>query len=735
MTALSRLVLRHRLLVGLFWLGLFLAGAGTAGTTVDRLTFDFSLPGQPGYEAEARLLAAYGNGGTNAPVIPVVTVPQGSTVQDRAGEIAAVFQGLREQFPTARVLDYASTRDPAFVTADGRTTFGLVFTPPPVGFVPGLEAQIVPALQQQDARTELELGVTGYNLLAQGGETEGPSVLVETLLGGTGALVVLVFVFASFLALVPLLVVAVSILSTFLVLLGLTYVTDVSFVVQFLVSLIGLGVAIDYSLLVVTRWREEREKGRANDDAVHEAMRTAGHAVVASAGTVAISLLALVVIPVPFLRSFGLGGLLIPAISTAVTLTLLPALLSRFGPRVDFPRIRHEVTASRPWTAWSRLVVRRRWPAALVAAAALLALCLPLADLRIGASRSESLASGGPAYETLQLLRAGGVPTGVLTPLEVLVQGPDARDGAQRVADLARSVDGVDAAFAPPENTRGTSAVATVLPVTETVDSGQARIVDRVRDAAAGVPGFVGIAGQGALVLDYLTAVYRPFPYVLALIAVVTFVLLVRAFRSLLLPLKAVLLNVLSVAATFGAVVLFWQQGYGSEQVFGIEGTGAVTFFLPILIFAFLFGLSMDYEVFILARMREEYEATGSTPTAIVEGLGRTGRLVTSAALILFLSFVALASAPNTDIKVLGTALGFGILLDATVVRALLVPALVSLLGPYNWWLPAWLARLLRVAPSPLRQDRPAEDHALRPARPRGRHARPGRLTPSRRAQ
>ncbi len=179
-----------------------------------------------------------------------------------------------------------------------------------------------------------------------------------------------------------------------------------------------------------------------------------------------------------------------------------------------------------------------------------------------------------------------------------------------------------------------------------------------------------------------------------------TFVLLVRTFRSLLLPLKAVLLNVLSVAATFGGVVLFWQQGYGSEVVFDIEGTGAVTFFVPILIFAFLFGLSMDYEVFILARAREEYDRTGSTPTAVVEGLARTGRLVTSAALILFLSFVALASAPNTDIKVMGTALGFGILLDATIVRALLVPALVSLLGPYNWWLPAWLARPLRVEPS-----------------------------------
>ncbi len=707
MLRLSRLVLRHRLLVGLFWLAAFLVGAATAAATTERLTFDFSLPGQPGYEAEARLLAAYGNGGTNAPVLPVVSVSQGETVQQRADDVAAVFEAVRAQFPQTRVLDLATTQDQVFVSEDGRTTFGLVFTPTPVGFVPGIETEIVPFLQEQAASTGLEIGVTGYNLLAQGGETEGPSVLIETLFGAAGALVVLVFVFASFLALVPLVIAAVSILSTFLVLLGLTYVIDVSFVVQFLVSLIGLGVAIDYSLLVVTRWREEREKGRSNEDAIHEAMRTAGHAVVASAFTVAISLLALVVIPVPFLRSFGFGGLLIPAVSTAVTLTLLPALLSSIGPRVDYPRIRHEVTASRPWTAWSRFVVRRRWPAAALALLVLGALCLPLGQLKIGASRTESLAASGPAFDALQLLQAGGVPGGALTPLEVLVQGDGAAAGAQQVADRSRDVEGVAAAFTGAPNQVDDSAIASVIPITETVDIAEARVVDRVRDVAGDVPGVAGVAGQGALVLDYRTAVYQPFPYVLGLIALVTFVLLVRAFRSLLLPLKAVLLNVLSVAATFGGVVLFWQLGYGSEQVFGIEATGAITFFLPILIFAFLFGLSMDYEVFILARMREEYDTSHSTPKAIVEGLGRTGRLVTSAALILFLSFLALASAPSTDIKVLGTALGFGILLDATVVRALLVPALVSLLGQYNWWLPVGVARVLRVEPSPLRQDAP----------------------------
>ena len=217
------------------------------------------------------------------------------------------------------------------------------------------------------------------------------------------------------------------------------------------------------------------------------------------------------------------------------------------------------------------------------------------------------------------------------------------------------------------------------------------------------------MTGAGATVEDYFTAVYDKFPYVLALIALITFVLLMRTFRSILLPIKAVVLNLVSLAAVFGAVVFFWQEGHGSDLIFNVSATGAITFWLPVVIFAFLFGLSMDYEVFILARMREEYDESGDTEEAVITGLGRTGRLVTSAALILFFAFAALASAPGTDIKVLGTALGVGILIDATVVRALLVPALVTLLGRWNWWLPGWAAKVLRVEPSPLAPRQPVD--------------------------
>src|SRR4051812_20853579 len=672
------------------------AGGIVAGPVTDRLTFDFSLPGQPGYEAEQQLIETFGTS-TADTLVPVLTVPSGGTVAERADDIGRVFDAVRAAVPQARIVDLSSTGDQRFVTDDGRSTFALIQGPLPQGFGPGIVAQVQPAFEQAAAAAGLDTGLTSYALLAAGGGTQGPSALTETLFGAVRALAGLIFVFASFLGFLPLIIAAVSILTTFLLVLGLTYLTDVSFVVQFLVALIGLGVAIDYSLLLVSRWREERAHGRTNDEAVVVAMQTAGHAVVASGVTVAISLLALIFVPVPFLRSMGLGGMLIPLVSVSVVLTLLPAVLSKVGPKVDWPRIRHDDVAARGWSAWARLIVRRRWIAAGVALVVLGVIIAPVFGLKIGQSNTESLASSGPAFETLQTLERGGVGDGVVTPIEVLV----ADDQAAAAIDAADGVAGVRMAVSG--GSKDGTTVVDVLPDAETVDSASIGVVDGVRSAVEGATeGSVGVAGVGAIVQDYFRAVYDNFPYVLALIALITFVLLVRTFRSLLLPIKAVLLNLVSLAAVFGFVTWFWQEGHGSEAVFGVSATGAITFWLPVIIFAFLFGLSMDYEVFILARMREEYDATGSTAQAVVTGLGRTGRLVTSAALILFFSFAALASSPGTDIKVLGTALGVGILIDATVVRALLVPALVSLFGRWNWWLPGGLARVLRVEPSPV---------------------------------
>jgi RND superfamily putative drug exporter len=525
-------------------------------------------------------------------------------------------------------------------------------------------------------------------------------VLEETLLGALGALAVLAFVFASLLALVPLLIAAVSILTTFLIVLLLTTFTDVSFVVQFLIALVGLGVAIDYSLLLVSRWREEVAHGHDNHEAVRMSMRTAGHAVVASGVTVAISLIALVIIPVPLLRSMGFGGMLIPLCSVAVVLTLLPAMLAAVGPRVDIPRIRKEGVASRGWTAWARMVVKRPWVCGGAALLVLAILVAPIRDIQFGQSNTASQGTSSPAYRTLQTLVDGGVGSGVVSPIVLLA---DNQHDAAAIAAAAAKVDGIRVSAAYTPGTDGRTAVD-VVPTDETVNSSSVQTVDAVTAAVHQLPGYIGTAGLGATIVDYRHAVYDRFPEVIALIAFITFLLLMRTFRSILLPIKAVILNLVSLGAVMGLATWFWQQGNGSHAVFGIEATGAMTFWLPPLIFAFLFGLSMDYEVFILTRMREEYDRSGSTEAAVVRGIGRTGRLVTSAALILFFAFAALASAPGTDIKVFATCLGVGILIDATIVRAVLVPSLVVLFGRWNWWLPRWAARIMRVEPSRLHE-------------------------------
>jgi RND superfamily putative drug exporter len=283
----------------------------------------------------------------------------------------------------------------------------------------------------------------------------------------------------------------------------------------------------------------------------------------------------------------------------------------------------------------------------------------------------------------------------------VLISGSSTSPAS--VAQALAGVPGVHGAVAPasPQWRHPGAAVVDAYSTPDASTAAGRETLDRVRTTVRASGPDAHLGGLPAQNQDFIDAVYGNFPLMIALIALITFVLLARAFRSLLLPLKAVILNVISVAAAWGVLELVWQQGHGSSQIWGIDATGSITAWIPLMVFAFLFGLSMDYEVFILARRREEYDATGSTDTAVVRGIGRTGRLVTSAALILFLAFVSLASGPETEIKVLATGLAAGILLDATVIRALFVPAVVSLFGRWNWWLPSLPARLLRVEPSP----------------------------------
>jgi RND superfamily putative drug exporter len=698
-------VLAHRRAVVVFWVLITLVGVAAAGPATHALKGKFSVPGKEGWVANDHIEHAFqGTGGSFAPLVAVVTLPnaESSSLPHTRRELHEAEGRLETALPGARLAGYASTESPAFLSKDQRTTFIVAYPPPDPSQAFEDNPAAAKAATKALAGTTVagaHVHVTGFDALAvQSGGGSGPGVLFEALLGAVGALLVLAFVFGSALAIVPMMMALASILTTFLVVWGLTIFTEVSAIVQFLVALIGLGVSIDYSLLVVVRWREERAHGLEGDEAIERAMQTAGRAVVFSGTTVAIGLLALVALPLPFLRSVGYGGMLIPLISVVVALTLLPVVLSLLGPRLDRRRARDE-RVSRSWTRWAKLVVRRRWVAAIGAALVLGALVLAAGSLQLGISNVNTIAKKGSAKQGLLELETSGIGSGALLPDEVFVSG---RTPPERVAEELAEVPGVHGAVAP-HSYQWRNAHGVVLDVFAIPDNssraGRATL-DRVRSAVQSAGPGVLLGGLAAQNGDFIEAVYGNFPLMIALIALITFVLLARAFRSLLLPLKAVVLNLISIAATWGVLELVWQAGHGSNLIWGIAATGSVTAWIPLMVFAFLFGLSMDYEVFILSRMREEYDATGSTDTAVVRGIGRTGRLVTSAALILFLAFVSLGSAPETEIKVLATGLAAGILLDATLIRSLLVPAVVSIFGRWNWWLPHLPARLLGVEPS-----------------------------------
>ena len=546
MRALTSWVLRHRLVVAVSWLAVAVAGAVTAPITADRLSYEFALPGQPAYEANEKFVATYGFGGSED---PVMFVAQGEAADEVARRAASAASQAVPGLGTITSVDAGAES----LHPDGSdVSMAILYPPVDAGPEPYASLGRLEAIATEASSTDVEVELTGFSVLAEG--TGGDrSVLIEVLLGGVGALVILVLVFASLLAGVPLVVAAVSILGTFLALLGLTAITDVTFVVQYLVALIGLGVAIDYSLLVVTRWREERASGSGNDVAISTAMQTAGRSVLFSGVTVAVSLSALVLVPLPFLRSIGLGGLLIPLFSVATSLTLVPALLSAVGPRLQWPRGNTGTTRSRAWERIANGVLAHRWLTVVATSVLLLAMAAPVLTLSLGTPQLSGLSASSPAANAANRALDAGVPVGVFRPTTVSVSDEDA-DVA--VNDL-EGIGGVASVVAP-KSQQWTHDGSRLLIVWTTDDPATAQARDTLETIRSSDIGEVG--GSPAEDADFVSAVYGNILWVILVVAGVTFLLLAHALRSLWLPVKALVLNVLSIAAAYGVTVLIWQE-------------------------------------------------------------------------------------------------------------------------------------------------------------------------------
>ncbi|MFJ4867182.1 MMPL family transporter [Streptomyces sp. NPDC088757] len=638
----------------------------------------------PGSRPNLLLLVDSGTAGTDAPAV--------------AAEARRLAERLDAEPGVEGVGSYWSTGSPALRSEDGRKAVIAARITGEEKEAAAVLDRIAPSYRGAHGPVEVSLG----GELAVRHEMQTlieEDLLRAELIALPLTLVLLVMVFGSAVAaLLPLGVGIVAILGTNAILRGLTEFTDVSVFAQNLTTALGLGLAIDYALFVVRRYREELAAGADTHTAVRTTLRTAGRTVLFSALTVAVSLAAMLVFPQYFLRSFAYAGIAVVLLAATAALTLLPAALVLLGHRVNALDLRRLVRRGREprkdasGAGWARAAgpVMRRAPVfAVLTTAGLVLLGLPFLGVRFGTADDRQLPVTASSRVVQDELRDGfpGDPGGGIT---VLAEGPATPEQYAAYRERIEALDGVGRADGPVTADSGAPAYFTVVPDGEAVGAGAQRVVGELRAAEA--PFDTSVTGPAAALVDSKDAIGERLPRAAGIIALVTLLLVFLLTGSVLIPVQAVVLNALSLTAMFGAVVWVFQEGHLSGLL-GFTPTGDIETTLPVLMFCVAFGLSMDYGVFLLSRIKEEYDATGDHEHSVRFGLSRTGGLITAAAVILAVVMVAIGTARVTNTKMLGLGVALAVLMDAMVVRSLLVPAVMKLTGRLTWWAPGPLRR------------------------------------------
>jgi len=549
--------------------------------------------------------------------------------------------------------------------------------------------------------TQLELG---GNLFAEArfGGAEGIGVLA--------AIIILLVAFGSLLAMgLPLLTAIFGIGCGIAVIqLVANFINMPDFTTQ-AASMIGIGVGIDYALFIVTRYRDALRDGRDPEGAVVLAMDTAGRAVLFAGITVVIALLGMLTVGLSIPRGVAIGSALAVLFTMFAALTMLPAVLGFTGRNIDKLRVGRRTKGGGEddgrgsfWRRWSKVVQRRPWPAAAIGLVVLLALAWPVLSLRLGWSDPGNRPTKDTTRRAYDLLSKGFGP-GFNGPLLVAADVRDARDltALDRLSIELGHTPGVALATPPIANSERTAAIVQVFPTTSPQDKNTTKLVHRLRDdvipAAVGdVSDRIHVGGLTAAADDFAAFMGRRMPVFMGAVLALSFLLLMWVFRSLLVPLKAVVMNLLSIGAAYGLLVGVFQHGWGKSLV-GLGREGPIEAWAPMMLFAVVFGLSMDYEVFLLSRIRESYDRSGDNAEAVADGLASTARVITAAAAIMICVFSSFVLNDEYAIKLFGFGLAAAVFLDATLVRLVLVPATMELLGDRNWWLPGWLDRILPV--------------------------------------
>jgi RND superfamily putative drug exporter len=559
-----------------------------------------------------------------------------------------------------------------------------------------------------DAGLRVEYGgpVVDYANRVEPGDSDRVGVAV--------AVVVLLVAFGSVVAMtLPLVTSFVGLAVALSIIALVAGLTDIGTVAPTLATMLGLGVGIDYSLFIVTRHRQNLAEGMEVLPSIGHALATAGQAVLFAGSTVVIAILGLGIAGIPYVTRLGLTAAVTVAIMILAALTVLPALLGLIGRHIDSLRLPHlrrgrgrgraggrePQVEGRGWQRWARFVSRHRWTAVIASLVVLLTLAAPVLGMRLGMSDDGTDPESTTQRQAYDLLAAGFGP-GTNGPLLVALS-LDSGDTTTptSVQQALAGTSGVDEAGPPNVNDDGDAAVIVVVPTTAPDSPETDDLVSTLRDdvlpqAVSGTGASAYVGGSTATFIDLGDRIAaRLFLFIGAVIAV-SFVLLTIVFRSILVPLKAAIMNLLSIGASYGVVVAVFQWGWQKGLV-GLDETVPIVAFVPMMMFAILFGLSMDYEVFLLSRIREDYQRTGDNLDSVVQGLASTGRVISSAALIMISVFLAFVPNPDPTVKMLGLGLAVAVLVDATIVRLVLVPATMELLGPANWWLPRWLDRIL----------------------------------------
>ncbi|GBD14239.1 Heme uptake protein MmpL11 [bacterium HR25] len=720
------------------WLVVLLLAGLLAATALDSaLTSEASFTNSPESQRAEELLEERLRGPQPVNEIVIVRSPD-RTVDDPAFRqfVEGLFQRLTALGPQviATASNFYLTGDSTLVSADRHSTIVPLVMAGSIEDAERNIGQVREIVREANGQDGFSVLITGSASISEDfSKVAERDLRTAEAFGIPVALLVLVLVFGAIAAaFLPLVIAGISIAIAMGAAALVGQLFELTFFVTNMITMIGLAVGIDYSLFIVSRYREERRRGLPREAAIAMAGATASRAVFISGLTVVLAMAGLLIVPTTIFRSLALGAILVVLVTVAAALTLLPAALGLLGDRIDALRIpfiqrrylSQEERSGGMWDRIARAVMRRPVLSLLVSAGALVALTVPYFDIHTGVAGVSTLPDSFESKQGFMVLQQE-FSAGLVSPVEIVIDGPVASEQVQAGIQRLEALMASNPIFGPPHlvtNQTGDLALLSVPVAAEsTSDEAMAAVrllrEEYVPQAFAGVPARVLVGGSTALNMDFFDLAETYTPIVFAFVLGLSFLLLLLVFRSLVIPVKAVIMNLLSVGAAYGLVVLVTQKGVGAGLL-GFQQVDTVEAWIPIFLFTVLFGLSMDYHVFLLSRIRERFDETGNNTEAVAFGLRSTGRLITGAALIMVVVFAGFAAGELVMFQQLGFGAAVAVLLDATVVRSVLVPASMQLLGRWNWYLPRWLSWL---------PDLSAEGPALQPAQvydgPTGRGA------------